>query len=247
MIEDKYVTSLPSNQNAVDCFKGNWYSKFPDYLNVNGGDARLFDDVRIAKSLTHLGNIDEWDVVELGPLEGAHATYFESNTNVRTITAIESNRLCWIKCLITKELVRLTKTQFLLGDLTKYLKNCNKSFDLGLCLGILYHQENPFEVIQLLSSCCRNVIIWTQYANEMQNKWPRTELRHDGFAGDAFINNYGEGRNLKNFIGGVKERAFWFSKNTYTECFQYYGFKDIIVISNGENEHGGEITFVARK
>jgi hypothetical protein len=143
MIEDKFVASAPTNQHGVDCFPGLWYSKFPDAYEVQGGDCLVFDDSRLEWGMQHFEPTNQWEVLELGPLEGAHGYYMEKNTPVRSITAVEANRHCWVKCLITKEITDLRRTRFLLGNFVEFLKGSTKQYELCLAIGVLYHIERP--------------------------------------------------------------------------------------------------------
>ena len=79
---DKLVSTYPSNQNAVDCFSNLWYSKIPSEYKVKSGDCLAFEDGRIKWALGILHVSSDWDVLELGPLEGAHGYFLEKKHNL---------------------------------------------------------------------------------------------------------------------------------------------------------------------
>lgn len=85
-------------------------------------------------------------VLELGPLEAGH-TYMLEKMGARSIVAVEANSRAYLKCLIVKELFELKRAKFLLGDFVAYLKNNTRHFDLCLASGVLYHMQNPAELL----------------------------------------------------------------------------------------------------
>ena len=145
-----YIRKIPSAQNAVDIFEGEWSSKFPDEFGERAGDASLFADERIKIGVEKLGGIGGQRVRELGPLE-AGQTYMLEQLGAAEIVAIEANSHTYLKCLITKELTCLRKARFLLGDFVEYLRHTCETFDLILASGVLYHMSNPVELISLIS------------------------------------------------------------------------------------------------
>lgn len=248
MLKDKFVQGLPANQKAIDCFEGLWYSKFPKTFEVEGGVNELFEDSRLNWALTHLLPKSDWDVLELGPLEGGHSYYLEKHTNIRSVTAIEANRLCWLRCLVTKEVVDLKRTRFLLGDFLEYLRQSSRQYHLGLALGVLYHMANPLELLRLLAKACDDIILWTQFVtDEQKSKWQEVELRDGQFTTTGYLHDYEGGTERDNFIGGVGSHAVWLTKDGILESLEGVGFSTVTEGRVGENEFGGEITLVATK
>ena len=65
-ISERYVTSAPSSQNALDIFSGEWSSRFPGALaTLNAGTVPLFEDPRVAWALAELGDMSGKSVLEL--------------------------------------------------------------------------------------------------------------------------------------------------------------------------------------
>ena len=248
MLQDKFVHGYPCAQNAIDCFSGLWYSKFPDQFSVSAGDCKLFCDDRLAWAFSHIQTSYEWDVLELGPLEGGHSYWLEKNTDVRRITSIEANKLCWLRCLVTKEIVDLKKTQFLLGDFIDYLHTTNRKFDLTLALGVLYHMEKPLELLSLLAKSSENILLWTQFAEKEQiETWKSIEVCFGEFSTVGYVNDYGKGTSNDEFIGGVQSQSIWLTKKGILDALEFVGFKNIKLGPSGKNQFGGEVTLVAFK
>ena len=73
-IDNRIVLENPTDQTALDIFKGTWTSKFPGaFANLKAGNVPLFDDPRIPRGTQHLGPIEGLNVLDLGPLEGGQA------------------------------------------------------------------------------------------------------------------------------------------------------------------------------
>ena len=80
------------------------------------------------------------------------------------VVAIEANARAFLKCLIVKELVGLPRVEFLCGDSVAYLRDTNRRFDVCVASGILYHMQDPAELIALLADRCREQLyLWTHY------------------------------------------------------------------------------------
>ena len=131
-VNDIYVKTAPSPQNALDILKGEWSSQLPppfDSLQV--GKIGLFDDARIKWLISELRELRNQNVLELGPLEAGHS-YMLEQSGVESITAIESNTHAYLKCLIAKELLNIRHVKFLCGDFIEYLKDPNcPNFDVS--------------------------------------------------------------------------------------------------------------------
>src|SRR5262245_51615826 len=71
---DLYVDTAPTDQQAVDIFRGEWGSRFPaSRPDLKSGDIPLFEDVRVEWGLRELGGVVGKSVLELGPMEGGHS------------------------------------------------------------------------------------------------------------------------------------------------------------------------------
>jgi hypothetical protein len=113
---DGYVQGSPSDQKALDIFKGEWSSQLPGACKeLKAGTVPLFEDARMVWAAEQLGGFSGQRVIELGPLEAGH-TYMLESLGAESILAVEANKRAFLKCLIVKEILRLNRSRFVLGD-----------------------------------------------------------------------------------------------------------------------------------
>jgi hypothetical protein len=134
-LKAEYITTFPSEQHALDIFKGEWASKLPlPFKQLIAGEAELFEDGRITWLGERLVDVEQMHVLECGPLEGAH-TYMLEQLGVASIVSIEASTRAFLRCLVVKELVGLERSRFLLGDFISYLRS-GERYDLVVACGV---------------------------------------------------------------------------------------------------------------
>lgn len=106
MSHDQYVTGAPKPQNMVDLVPG-WVSRLPSQIAVSAGQLQLFSDARIDWAVGELAGVYGKNILELGPLEGGHTTQLLQK-GAQSVTAVEANKLAFMRCLIVKELLKPT-------------------------------------------------------------------------------------------------------------------------------------------
>ncbi len=256
-IIDAYVTGFPTAQKAVDLFKGEWSSKLPDELGVESGTAGLFGDARIVQMVEALGGIVGASVLELGPLEGAHTTMVE-RAGAASVVAVEANSRAYLKCLIVKEVLGLTKSRFLLGDINAYMDETPDRFDICVASGVLYHQTDPFEMLRLVSKVANTVLLWTHYYDAaLIGKLPEisehftTEpiVRDTGdFEVRYYPRDYRQALEWTGFCGAGVERTYWMTRDDIMSSLKLVGFGRLDVLNeNLEHRHGPCFTVLGRK
>jgi hypothetical protein len=162
-ILDQYAKGLPSDQTALDIFKEEWSSRFPDERpDLRAGESPLFEDGRVTWSLDQIGGLDGKTVLELGPLEGGH-TYQFDRAGAKKVTSIEANTRCYLKCLVAKEVLGMPAAHFLCGDFVEYLRANRDRYDFCFASGVLYHMKNPAEMIALAAKSADHLFLWTHY------------------------------------------------------------------------------------
>lgn len=234
MRERNFFEAIPSNQNLIDLFAGQWSSVMPGHLGVeSGGVANLHDDGRIRWAVDLLGGIEGKRVLELGPLEAAHTAMME-NYGAREILSIEANGNAFQRCLVVKEMLRLSRSRFLLGSFVPYLRESSEVFDFGLACGVLYHMKNPVELIELLSRRVRSLFVWTHFYDEaLVAADPRVQsnfagswvAEHSGFKHTLHAHGYAEALDWKGFCGGGSESSNWMEKGEMLAAFERFGFQ----------------------
>jgi hypothetical protein len=252
-----YVKSPPSPQNALDIFKGQWWSALPDDLGVlSAGATPLFADDRIKWLLDELGGVSGKKILELGPLEAGH-TYMLERAGASSIVAVEANTRAYLKCLIVKELFKLPHARFICGDFEEYLRSTDDYFDLCVASGVLYHLRNPVELIYRTSQVADTMFMWTHFYSEAEvNRIPhigpkmkghlRGEFR--GFAHTLHKYSYEDFLDTNRFAGGTERYSCWLSKEDLIAAVKFFGFSHIR-FGREERDHvnGPCIEFIASK
>jgi hypothetical protein len=235
-ISSRYVTSAPSLQNALDIFRGEWWSQLPQQFSyLRAGQIRIFEDPRVHWALSEFGDVSGQSALELGPLEGAHS-YMLERAGFGSILSIEANPRAYLKCLIVKEILELKKTRFLCGDFLEYLRDSPAPVDAVLASGVLYHMVNPAELLALLSKITRRLFLWTHYYErdiisrhrKLATKFkPAQESEYAGFQHHLFRFDYRGSARLARFCGGSQPYAHWMIREEIIAGLRYFGFDEI--------------------
>jgi 2-polyprenyl-3-methyl-5-hydroxy-6-metoxy-1,4-benzoquinol methylase len=255
----EYVTAAPSPQHALDIFKGEWASALPAPWGdaYKAGHLPLFADTALLWALPLLGGVRDRRVLELGPLEGLH-TYLLRQQGAASITAIEANPRAYLRCLVIKEITGLTGVQFLHGDFVAFLREHRDArFDIVVASGVLYHMEDPAELLGLLAGVSDTLYLWTHYFDaELVRRTPNIEARFKkpesrttmGFQHVVYPYQYAHERFLGTFYGGPKQYANWITRDDIVRALRHFGFHDINVGHEEEMHiHGPAFAIVARK
>jgi hypothetical protein len=240
--EKPFVSLPPSAQNAVDIFSGEWASRLPPESGAtSGGTAGLFDDERIrwadAKLReTGMPGFSGQSVLELGPLEGGHSHMLD-RFGAREVVAVEANARAYLKCLVVKELLGMSRVKFLLGDALHYMRSLERRFDVGVACAFLNHMVDPVDAIALLARCCRCVYVWNVvYDPALFVKQPAlsgtfgpaVEAEHAGFRHTLYPHRYGEGIDYGKFLGGTQPSCSWMKSADIIGALRHFGFKRLI-------------------
>jgi hypothetical protein len=247
-ILDHYISSAPSPQNALDIFQGEWSSSLPgSWASLRAGTAGLFEDARIRWAAEQLGGFQGQRVLELGPLEAGH-TYMLEQMGAGSVLAIEANTRAYLKCLVIKELLGLQRARFLCGDFLGFLRSNTERFDACLASGVLYHLQQPLELLHLLARTTDRIFLWNHYHDsEVVQRDPNLARRfpsssraeHDGFPHTLYRYEYQEALQFKSFCGGSAPFAHWLSRADILTYLEQLGFKDVrIGFDEPNHPHG---------
>jgi len=248
-ILDSYIKSAPNPQNALDIFQGEWSSKLPSpFHKLSAGEALLFDDPRIKWFMEEIGGVTGKSILELGPLEGGH-TYLLEKSGAARITAIEANTRSYLKCLVVKELLQLQKAKFLCGDFVEYLRQPEKSFEVCLASGVLYHMTNPVELLALLANhCTQYIFLWTHYydheiiaadPNLIHKFSDPISAEYSGFSHQLYRQEYKTALGWSGFCGGNAPISYWMTRKDILNCLRYFGFDDLRINFEQPNHPNG--------
>jgi Methyltransferase domain len=252
-ILDYYAANEPTPQTAIDIFRGEWSSRFPPpFSGLEAGHIPLFEDPRVHWAVSKFRNVQGNSVLELGPLEGGHS-YMLERAGFGAVLGIEANTRAYLKCLITKEIVGLSHTDFLCGDFVKFLRNVPDRFDVVLASGVLYHMQNPAELIELISRVTDQIFIWTHYyapsdpGHAARFTGPHT-TEHKGFSHSVFRQEYNTALRRAGFCGGPRHYSCWMTREDILACLNYFGFVDVETnFEEPSHQNGPAFALVAKK
>jgi len=253
---DEYIVGMPGAQNAVNILPG-WHQSFPPAVGVVAGDSAFYQDPRIAWALERYGSLENQAVLELGPLEGGH-TYFLEQQNPAFIHAIEANKLSFLRCLIAKEILGMSKAKFFIGDLMQWLHNTEVHYDLIVASGVLYHMQDPLLMLELMGKHTNAFYLWTHYMSDAA--MPQDDPRRGALIGDIEVHDfhglpvrlskrsyYGAWRD-KSFCGGVHDIHRWIEKDDLVAAIRALGFTDVrIAHDEPDHRNGPAFSVFARR
>lgn len=202
---------------------------------LSSGSTPLFEDPRIDWACDRLGefgiSIKNSNILELGPLEGAHS-FILSHREASKVVAIEANKRSFLKCLIVKELYNINNVNFLLGEAAAHLRTTREAYDVGFACGILYHMTNPVELISLLARRCRGVFLWTvvydpeffsQHPDKLNAFESEEPADFEGFSYKQYRYKYGEALDWNGFCGGHAPFSNWLQAEDILRAFSHFG------------------------
>lgn len=250
----------PTAQNAVDLFKGSWFSRLPDVDGraIVSGQLGLFADRNVVWASGQVGGLTGKSVLELGPLEGGHS-YLMSSLGAKSILAIEANSRAFLKCLIAKEIYSLGNCKFVLGDFNKYMAETTERFDFCLASGVLYHMTNPPELLSLVARVSDAAMFWTQYFDEQVIRErmpllkrlrfsPAKRATYQGFTYTRHERRYGLRLRSLQFIGGTAAYSCWMELDEIIAGLKFFGFKRVeIHVNDKEHVNGPAVCLVCSK
>lgn len=94
-----------------------------------------------------------YSILDLGCLEGGYA--IEAALLGARVVGIEGREVNLLKCLFVKETLGIPNVDFRLGDVRSISGDKVDVFDVVLCLGLLYHLDDPFTFLKKLPAMCR--------------------------------------------------------------------------------------------
>jgi len=248
------VNAMPSPQNALDIFRGEWAAKFPSELGLVAGGFHgdLFNDHRLDAAEERLGGFEGKSILELGPFEGYHTAMLEAR-GAAHITAIEANTRSFLKCLITKEVMGLTRTSVMLGNFVDFMRESDERFDILIASGVLYHLPHPDEALALMSRVSSRLFIQTHYydpgpiaKSHFANQF--TEIPGQGADGKLTYHRMEyQDRDSPLYNGGVNAYTHWLTRHDMLGLLEGLGFEIDIVFEETDNPNGPVLSFSATR
>jgi Methyltransferase domain len=231
---ETYESRAPAPQNAIDAVPG-WNSMFPAEYGVVAGNRVHFQDERMVWAADRFGDLTGKNVLELGPLDGAHT--YQLHQRGANVVAVEANKGAFLRCLITKEIVGLTRANYLLGDCVKFLEENEKRYDLIVACGVLYHMPDPARFLEAVASRTDALYLWTVYFDD--SPLPEGDPRAHGFAQTREIRefkgktltlyrrNYSGVHTKADFSGGIYDNPRWMIRPDILSALELLGFSSL--------------------
>jgi hypothetical protein len=239
---DTYESRCPGLQTMIDAVPG-WNTAFPPEMDLRAGAYHFFDDGRIAWLLERCGHLGGKQVLEIGPLDGAHTTMLHQAG--AQILAIEAKRQSFLRCLVTRQIMNLDKATFMVGDAVQWLEREPARFDLIVACGVLYHMIDPLRFLQSVAAHTDRLYIWTHFVEESRIP-PDHEAAHGFastretrmFAGEAmtlYRRAYAGVHRKAEFCGGIYDEPRWMARQSILDCLRLLGF------TSAETAHEDEV------
>ncbi len=161
------------------------------------------------------------------------------------IEAIEANKLAFMRCLITKEILKLPNASFYLGDFIKWLEQPGLAYDFIVASGVLYHLRDPLGFLEALSEKTSALYIWTVFIADDR---PPTKIEtFKGIPVRLYQRPYGPGVSDDSFCGGLMDKPFWIFRDDILSALKALGFSDIETAHEESSIHGPGFSIFARK
>ena len=209
--------------------------------------------------INELGTIDQFEVLELGPLEGGHTYMLEkSGANV---FAIEANVDAFLRCLIVKNFFGL-KAKFELGDFVHSFGR-RKDYDLVIASGVLYHMQDPVDLLRKMAGVSNRLFLWTHFYEPDISKWATSlqqeigtkwrpievqEFKINDLTIRVVPHYYGEALGWAGFCGGPEIGSKWIYKEDLLLALKALGYNDIrIAFETLDHQNGPSFCVLAQK
>ena len=242
----QYDATLPTNQNAIDLLPG-WSTALPPECGVTAGHMATYSDMRMIWATECFGSLEGKRVLELGPLEAGHTIYLDKMG--ADVLGIESNKLAFLRCLVVKELVRLARARFMLGDFVKWLDTTEERYDLIVASGVLYHMHEPLRLLDLIAKRADAVYFWTHYVDDaaMPIGDPRRAVLADradivDFHGKPmrlYKRTYANAAANDSFNGGMVDAHNWMHRDDILTALRALGYLDIRISQETPDHQNG--------
>lgn len=195
--------------------------------------------------------LSELRVLDLACLEGMYAIEFARHG--AQVLAIEGREAHIVKARAVADLLDLDNVQFIQGDVRDISIEKSGTFDVILCLGILYHINAPdvFEFMGNIGEMCSDLaIIDTHVALKAKIQ---EQFRNRVYCG---LNYYEYSKNLdKDRVKGAvwaslnNPDSFWPIKSALLNLIQHSGFTSATEIMSPYAPKGGRdrVVFLAKK
>jgi SAM-dependent methyltransferase len=220
------VAARHGEWTAHDIHLGDGVSTVPD----GGADpSRLRRVVQLAADLTGRP-LSELRVLDLGALEGQYAVEFALHG--AEVVAIEGREANAARARLAAEVLGLDNLEVRQEDVRGLSAERHGSFDLVLCLGLLYHLDGAdvFAFLDRLAEVCTSLLILDTHVG----LHPRRHHRHGGhdYRGVTFVEHSPRAsaaqRQRSLWASLDNEESFWPTRASLLNALQRAGFTSVL-------------------
>jgi hypothetical protein len=206
-----------------------WVTRYRIGGRDYGGDADLVDDGRIDQFLDTFPGCTS--VLELGSLEGAHS--FSLARHVARVTAIEGRAANLEKAKLVQGLLGVENVTFSEADLETPDLDLGGPYDALFCVGLLYHLQRPWLLLDRFSTWSDRVFLQTHFADA-------AEETLDGVPGRSY-GEYGK----RDPLSGLSQSSFWMTLPALAGRLEQNGYRVRELDRNMAHPHGPIVTLAA--
>ncbi len=213
---------------------GPWIFQFRVGEETYGGSLDSTQDARIPQFFSFIPEAKT--ILELGALEGSHTFRLASSGHVQRVVAIEGRYTNLRKAELVRQLLGITRVEFVNADLEVIDVRRLGYFDAIFASGILYHLAKPWLLLRQLTTVAPKLFLWTHYCSIA--------------TADKFLSGYHgclytEG-GLDDPLSGLCRHSFWFTRASLFAALHDAGYSKIEVMAEDvHHREGPTITLTA--
>jgi SAM-dependent methyltransferase len=210
----------------------------PSYLaNAERGPGGPGGRLTRALSLARLVDLRRMRVLDVGCGEGWNA-FDLAECGCAEVVGVEY-RERFVRTAETERLrLGLANVRFVQGDARRVDEMGLGRFGICLCAGLLYHMQNPFNLLKRLRNVCRTLALETHVAPPLLRQWWTAEKyrrnlhawpsapRLDGVRFYGRINEFPPTQDMDATSGSVASRCtLWLSRGSLRKALKLAGFR----------------------
>lgn len=212
-----------------------WITKFSVLGRDYGGHYDALNDDRVSRLPAFFPNCER--VLEVGCLEGAHTVILSRAYPYTDIVALDGRQANIDKAKFLTALHGCRRVTFAIEDLetadvTKYGR-----FNLCVCVGLLYHLEEPWKFLVRIGATCDALWLWTTYCAD-----PEADAARGGYRGKIF--NEGP---LDHALSALRPQSFFPTLGSLSQMLRDAGFLDLRLMNFEQTPNGPGLCIAATK
>ena len=182
-------------------------------------------------------------LIDLGCLEGGIS--FEMAREDMNVLGVEARKRNYLKCKLIEDYFELPNLKFLHLDVKNINKEAHGIFDIVLCLGLLYHLDNPMKFFNILNQIThdKSLLFLDTHIAPADRESLRccdhrealsdiTQFEYNGkiYEGRWFNEGSGYDQDSDHEWSAISnDRSFWLTQDSLIKALYFNGFKSIYI------------------